>query len=118
MDRIVNNIWLTWKLIRMLKTYKTCNSTVGFSKYEFYNKLLDDITLLRVTSGVTWTQPYIYISYIYIYTKIMRGGEFEYECFCHCFKNLIGLVGSTGNLTLNWSDKNWWFNYKNHKFNK
>ena len=108
------------KIDKKLKTYKTCNSTVGFSKYEFYNKLLDDITLLRVTSGVTWTQPYIYISfiYIYIYTKIMRGGEFEYECFCHGFKNLIGLVGSTGNLTLNWSDKNWWFNYKNHKFNK
>ena len=28
----------------MLKTY---NSTVRFSKYEFYNKLLDGITLLR-----------------------------------------------------------------------
>ena len=26
----------------------------------------------------------------------MRGGKFEYECFCHGFKNLIGLVGSTG----------------------
>ena len=25
----------------MLRTYKTCNSTVRFSKYEFYNKLLD-----------------------------------------------------------------------------
>ena len=24
----------------MLKTYKTCNSTVRFLKYEFYNKLL------------------------------------------------------------------------------
>ena len=41
------------KIDKKLKTYKTCNSTVGFSKYEFYNKLLDDITLLRVTSGVT-----------------------------------------------------------------
>ena len=56
----------------MLKTYKTCNSTVGFSKYEFYNKLLDDITLLRVTSGVTWTQPYIYISFIYIYIYMLK----------------------------------------------
>ena len=50
----------------LLRTYKTCNSTVGFSKYEFYIKLLGDVTLLRVTLGVTWTQPlYIYI-YIYI----------------------------------------------------
>ena len=46
----------------MLKTYRTCNSTVGFSKYEFYNKLLSGVILLWVTLGVTWTQPiYIYI---------------------------------------------------------
>ena len=32
-----------------------------FSKYKFYNKLLGGITLLRATSSVTWTQPYIYI---------------------------------------------------------
>ena len=32
-----------------------------FSKYKFYNKLLGDVVLLRVTPGVTWTQPYIYI---------------------------------------------------------
>ena len=57
MDWIVNNIQLIWKLARMLKTYKTCNSTVGFSKYKFYNKLLCDVTLLRVIPGVTWTQP-------------------------------------------------------------
>ena len=57
MDRMVNNIQLTWKLAWMLKTYKTCNSTVRFSKYEFYNKLLSGVTLLRVTPGVTWTQP-------------------------------------------------------------
>ena len=60
MNWIVNNIQLTWKLARMLKTY---NSTVRFSKYEFYNKLLDGITLLRVTPDITWTQ----IIYIYIF---------------------------------------------------
>ena len=49
----------------MLSTYKTYNSTVRFSKYECYNKLLGGVTLLRVTPGITWTQP-IYI-YIYIY---------------------------------------------------
>ena len=37
----------------MLRTYRTYNSTVRFSKYEYYNKLLGGITLLRVTSGVT-----------------------------------------------------------------
>ena len=64
MNQIANNIQLTRKLARMIKTYKTCNSIVWFSKYEFYNKLLDSITLLRVTPSVTWTQSFIYI-YIY-----------------------------------------------------
>ena len=47
------------KLACMLRTYRTCNLTVGFSKYEFNNKLLGGVTLFRVTSGVTRTQPYI-----------------------------------------------------------
>ena len=41
---MVNNIQLTEKLAQMLRTYRTCNSTVRFSKYKFYNKLLGDIT--------------------------------------------------------------------------
>ena len=49
----------------MLKIYRTCNPTVRFSKYEFNNKLLDSVTLLKVTPIITWTHP-IYI-YIYIY---------------------------------------------------
>ena len=28
---------------------------VGFSKYEFNNKLLSDVTLFRFTPSVTWT---------------------------------------------------------------
>ena len=40
----------------MLKKYKTCNSMVEFSKYEFYNKLLGSVILFRVTPDVTWTQ--------------------------------------------------------------
>ena len=39
----------------MLRTYRTCNLTIGFLKYEFNNKLLDDVTVFRVTSGVTGT---------------------------------------------------------------
>ena len=56
---MVNYIQLAWKLACMLRTYRTCNSKVGFSKYEFNNKLLIGVTFFRVTSGVTWTQPYI-----------------------------------------------------------
>ena len=37
----------------MLRTYRIYNSTVKFSKYEFYNKLLDGVTLFRVTLSVT-----------------------------------------------------------------
>ena len=52
---IVNNIWLTWKLVCMLRSYKTCNLTMRFLKYELKNKL-GGVTLLKVTLGVTWTQ--------------------------------------------------------------
>ena len=38
----------------MLKTHWTCNSTVKILKYEINNKLLDGVTLLWVTSSITW----------------------------------------------------------------
>ena len=53
----------------MLKTY---NSTVRFSKYEFYNKLLDGITLLRAFKRgmhkgfqpwISWTHLKVLISW-------------------------------------------------------
>ena len=56
---MLNYTQLEWKLACMLRTYRICNPTVGFSKYEFNNKLLGSVTFFRVTSGVTWTQPYI-----------------------------------------------------------
>ena len=37
----------------MLRPYRKCNPTVGFSKYEFNNKLFGGVTFFRVTSGVT-----------------------------------------------------------------
>ena len=40
-----------------VRTYRTSNSTVWFSNFEFYEKLLGGVTLLRVTQNVTWTQP-------------------------------------------------------------
>ena len=39
--------------IVMLRTYKICNSIVGFSKYEIYNKLLGGIILVRIIPDVT-----------------------------------------------------------------
>ena len=51
----------------MLRIYRTYNSMVGFSKYEFYNKLLGGVILIKITPSVTWTQL-IYI-YIYIYRQ-------------------------------------------------
>ena len=53
MDQMVNNIWLTCKLTWMLRTYRTCNPTVEFLKYEFNKKLLDYLTLLRVIPSIT-----------------------------------------------------------------
>ena len=50
---------LAWKLACILRPYRTCNLTVGFSKYEFNNKLLGGVTFFRVTLGVTWTKFYI-----------------------------------------------------------
>ena len=56
MNRIVNYIWLVWNLTCILRTYRTIISMVGFSKYEFNNKLLCGVTLFKVISSVTWTQ--------------------------------------------------------------
>ena len=52
---MVNYIQLTC----ILRTYRACNPILGFSKYEFNNKLLGGVTFFRITLGVTWIQPYI-----------------------------------------------------------
>ena len=52
---MANYIWLAWNSACMLRTNRTCNSMIEFSKYEFNNKLLDGVTVFRVTSGVTRT---------------------------------------------------------------
>ena len=41
------------KISMNVKNIRIYNSTVKFSKYEFYNKLLDGVTLLKVTPYVT-----------------------------------------------------------------
>ena len=56
---MVNYIRLLWKLACKLRPYRPYNPMVGFSKYEFNNKLLGGVTIFRITSGVTQTQPYI-----------------------------------------------------------
>ena len=50
---MVNYIQLAWKLVCMLRSYRTCNPTVGVSKYDINNKLLGGVTFFKVTSGVT-----------------------------------------------------------------
>ena len=37
----------------MLRTYRTCNPTIGFPIYDFNNKLLGSVTFFRVALGVT-----------------------------------------------------------------
>ena len=101
------NIQFTWKFAWMLRTYRTCNSTIGFSKYEFYNKLLGGVTLLIITPNVTWTQPiYIYI-YTHTHTHIHTYAHASAICetwifFLHLFiyylkgtiplENIIGML--------------------------
>ena len=53
MVQMVNNIQLTWKFASLLRTYKTCNLMVEFSKYELYDKLLGIVILFKVTPGIT-----------------------------------------------------------------
>ena len=53
MNQMINNIQLIWKLACMLRTYRKYNPTVGFSKYEFNNKLLGGVTFFRIMSSVT-----------------------------------------------------------------
>ena len=50
---MVNYIRLALKLAYSLRTYRKCDPTVGFSKYDFNNKLLVGVTFFRVTLGVT-----------------------------------------------------------------
>ena len=73
MNQIVNNIWLTWKLTYILRTYRICNLIVRFSKNEINNKLLGGVILFRVIPSKTWIQPI----YIYIYRERERERERE-----------------------------------------
>ena len=60
----------------MLRTYKTCNLMVGFSKYEFNNKLLLGILKNpnRKTKNEIYTDTHTHThthTHIYIYIQIM-----------------------------------------------
>ena len=86
MDQMINYIRLVWKLACMLRTYRTCNSKVRFSKYEFYNKLLGGVKLFKVTSGVTWTQS-IYMCFLMIW-KTWKSWVFDSPLFMDSFNYL------------------------------
>ena len=47
--QMVNNTQLAY----MLRSYRTRNPAVRFLKYEFNNKLLNVVTLFRITLGIT-----------------------------------------------------------------
>ena len=46
---MVNYIQLAWKSSCKLRTYRACNPTVEFSKYEYNKKILGGITFFRIT---------------------------------------------------------------------
>ena len=56
---MVNYTQLASNLACMLRKYRSWNPMDGVSKYEFNNMLMGGVTFFLVTSGVTWTQPYI-----------------------------------------------------------
>ena len=56
---MVNYIQLAGKLACLLRPYRKCNPTIGFSKYEFSNKLLGGVIFFRVMLGIIQTQPCI-----------------------------------------------------------
>ena len=47
MNRMVNNYWVTWILVCMLRTYRIYNLTMKFLKYEFNNKLLGGVIIYK-----------------------------------------------------------------------
>ena len=66
----------------MLKTYRSWNLMMGFSKYEFNNKLLSNVTLLRVILGVTWTQPiYIYMGWVQVIHGVTLSNVTPFNIF-------------------------------------
>ena len=65
-DQMVIYTQLAWKLACLLRTDRTCNPTIVFSKYEFNNKLLDGVIFFSVTSGVTWTRIFLNSMWILI----------------------------------------------------
>jgi len=44
---------ISMNLACKLRTYRTCDSRIGFSKYKFNKKLLSDAKLFKVTPDVT-----------------------------------------------------------------
>ena len=49
------------RLACILRTYRKCNPTVGFSKYEFNNKLLGGVTFFFFMAG---HKTPLYVSYL------------------------------------------------------
>ena len=69
---------MAWILVCILRTYRPYNPTVKFLKYEFNNKLLNGVILFRITSSVTWIQPYIYI---HTHIEKLSWNKLKYDHF-------------------------------------
>ena len=58
------DLWFSLKFVSIKNIRRQWNLTVNLSKFTFHLKILSDITLLKVTPNITWTQPiYIYMVY-------------------------------------------------------
>ena len=72
----------------MSKTYRTCNATVRFSKYEFNNKLLGDITFLRITPGCHQVIFILFLNKNMVILKLCINGKMflSHSNFYHIFE--------------------------------
>ena len=64
---MVDYIQLTWKLVWMLRTYRTYNSTVGFSKYKFSLSLSLSLSLyiyIYIYEFMDWMVDYIQLTWM------------------------------------------------------
>ena len=63
---MVNYTQLAWKLACKLRKYRKFDPTIGFSNYEFDNKLLVGVTFFRVISNVPWNPIFLNSMWILI----------------------------------------------------
>ena len=86
-----------------VKKNRTCNSTIRFSKYEFYNIVLSGVILLSVTQVVTWTvepsliqglgSSYTFYYYYYYRVSTMTSVSDDSSIIRSRYQSLFGVGG-------------------------